>query len=72
MPRSTRLIKGFDYVRNRPVEDTLDGWREVLEKIVKGGGRVRKEQGETFGHGRDALLQVEIYENIRIKENSDE
>ena len=66
--RSTRSIPGFDYRTDKPVEDTLDGWRETLERIVKEGGRVKKHEGETWGIGKNHIIQVEIYENIKLKE----
>lgn len=60
MPRGAQ-IPGFDYRLQRPVAMTRRAWLDQLRAVLKAGGRRRVDAGETFAHGRDALLVFEVY-----------
>lgn len=63
--RSSRRLSGFDYVLGKPVERTAAEWRQRLRELVAHGGHRRVDHGETFGHGRGALIEFEIYGNVK-------
>jgi hypothetical protein len=60
-------LKGFSYVTHQPMSLTLTQWRGMLSELVAAGGRRRVENGETFGHGKDGLIQFEVYGNVALK-----
>jgi hypothetical protein len=57
-----KTIKGFIYNKaGTPAEYTRAEWREQIARVTEGGGWVRQEFGETFAHGPDGLIALEIY-----------
>lgn len=62
--KGKRLIPGFDEIIQKPVEKTRAEWQALIAQTIAAGGRRRFEKGETFIHGRDALLIAEIYANV--------
>ena len=61
---SKRLIEGFDYQAQRPVSLPRKEWVERLAAVIKGGGRRRVENGETFGHSKDGRIAFECYSTL--------
>jgi len=59
-----KLIKGFDYLKQKPVELTKKEWQEFMKGAVAGGGFRRGENKETFIHGNNSRIIAEIYEVI--------
>ena len=64
--RSSKTLAGFDYALGKPVSRSTAEWRQKLRELVSHGGRRRHEHGETYGHGRDSLIEFEIYGNINL------
>lgn len=60
-----KLIPGYDYTTQKPIEASRTEWQQRIAAAIKAGGRRRFEKGETYIHGRDALLIAEIYANVR-------
>lgn len=59
---NVKTIKGFVYTRaGTPAEYTRPEWREQVARVTDGGGFIRQEFGETFAHGPDGRIALEIY-----------
>ena len=67
---SKKKIPGFDEITRQPVERTRAEWQALIAKTIAAGGRRRFEKGETFIHGRDALLIAEIFANVPAPEQA--
>jgi hypothetical protein len=62
-----RVIQGFDYRDQKPVERTPKEWRAQLGKLLESGGFRRVAHGETFGHCKRGLIQFEIYGKVNAQ-----
>ena len=62
---SRKFINGFTYVPSRrEAAWTRQEWQARMGKVLAAGGRRRVENGETFVHGPDGKLELEIYANV--------
>lgn len=58
---SAALIRGFCFDSQRPLELTPEQWTARSSLVLRAGGSLRIENGETFAHGSDAAPRFEIY-----------
>lgn len=59
-----RAIPGFDYRLGKPIDRSRAEWLQEFARLLKAGGRRRIENGETFFHGPDGRIAIEVYENL--------
>lgn len=59
-------MKGHDYRVDKTLEQTPRQWAKEGATLLANGGRRRVEQGETFFHGADGRIAIEVYGNVVV------